>query len=146
PETPLQTLPCTRWLTMASLQCLLRDVSRNFGPKHVWLTEYAYKTDPPDRYRGVSPALQARYLSEAARRAYQAPRVDRFLHRARGGQAVLLFVHAPARRGQPARRRDDSLGTGAPALRSAALPAAALVSGQVATGRQHGGDRPCRLF
>jgi hypothetical protein len=61
---------------MASLQCLLREVSRNFGPKHVWLTEYAYKTDPPDRYRGVSPALQARYLAEAARRVYQAPRVD----------------------------------------------------------------------
>src|SRR2546423_8912772 len=76
PETPLQTLPCTRWLTMASLQCLLRDVTRNFGPKHVWLTEYAYKTNPPDRYRGVTPALQARYLAEAARRVYQAPRVD----------------------------------------------------------------------
>jgi len=76
PETPLQTLPCTRWLTMASLQCLLRDVTRNFGPKHVWLTEYAYKTNPPDRYRGVAPALQARYLGEAARRVYQAPRVD----------------------------------------------------------------------
>jgi hypothetical protein len=76
PETPLQTLPCTQWLTMASLQCLLRDVSRNFGPKHVWLTEYAYKTNPPDRYRGVSPALQARYLAEAARRVYRAPRVD----------------------------------------------------------------------
>jgi hypothetical protein len=76
PETPLQTLPCTRWLTMASLQCLLGDVSRNFGPKHVWLTEYAYKTNPPDRYRGVTPALQARYLGEAARRVYQAPRVD----------------------------------------------------------------------
>jgi len=76
PETPLQTLPCTRWLTMASLQCLLRNVTQNFGPKHVWLTEYAYKTNPPDRYRGVSPALQARYLAEAARRVYQAPRVD----------------------------------------------------------------------
>jgi hypothetical protein len=76
PETPLQTLPCTRWLTMASLQCLLKNVTQNFGPKHVWLTEYAYKTNPPDRYRGVSPALQARYLAEAARRVYQAPRVD----------------------------------------------------------------------
>jgi hypothetical protein len=76
PETPLQTLPCTRWLTMASLQCLLEGVSKNFGPKHVWLTEYGYKTNPPDRYRGVSPALQARYLAEAARRVYQAPRVD----------------------------------------------------------------------
>ena len=38
--------PCTRWLTMASLQCLLRDVTKNFGPKHIWLTEYAYKTNP----------------------------------------------------------------------------------------------------
>jgi hypothetical protein len=76
PETPLQTLPCTQWLTMASLQCLLKEVSRNFGPKHIWLTEYAYKTNPPDRRRGVSPALQARYLAEANRRVYQAPRVD----------------------------------------------------------------------
>jgi hypothetical protein len=61
---------------MASLQCLLTDVTRNFGPKHVWLTEYAYKTNPPDRFRGVAPDLQARYLAEAARRVYQAPRVD----------------------------------------------------------------------
>ena len=76
PETPLQTLPCTRWLTMASLQCLLRNVAQNFGPKHVWLTEYAYKTNPPDPTRGVAPALQARYLAEANRRVYQAPRVD----------------------------------------------------------------------
>src|SRR5438874_641876 len=76
PETPLQTLPCTRWLTMASLQCLLRNVTQNFGPKHVWLTEYAYKTNPPDRYRGVPFALQARFVGEAARRVYQAPRVD----------------------------------------------------------------------
>jgi hypothetical protein len=76
PETPLQTLPCTQWLTMASLQCLRVTVMRDFGPKHIWLTEYAYKTNPPDRYRGVAPALQARYLAEAARRVYQAPRVD----------------------------------------------------------------------
>jgi hypothetical protein len=76
PERPLQTLPCTRWLTMASLQCLLREVARNFGRKHVWLTEYAYKTNPPDRFRGVPFSTQALYLAEAARRVYQAPRVD----------------------------------------------------------------------
>jgi hypothetical protein len=76
PEKPLQTLPCTRWLTMASLQCVIKDVAQNFGPKHVWLTEYAYKTNPPDGWRGVPLALQARYLAEAARRVYQAPRVD----------------------------------------------------------------------
>ncbi|TMM29290.1 MAG: hypothetical protein E6F93_10375 [Actinobacteria bacterium] len=42
----------------------------------MWLTEYAYKTNPPDRYRGVPFALQARFVGEAARRVYQAPRVD----------------------------------------------------------------------
>ena len=76
PEMPLQTLRCSQWLTMASLHCLLKEVARNFGGKHIWLTEYAYKTNPPDRSRGVSPALQARYLAEANRRVYQAPRVD----------------------------------------------------------------------
>jgi hypothetical protein len=61
---------------MASLHCLLREVTRDFGEKHIWLTEYAYKTNPPDRFFGVSPSLQARYLAEANRRVYQAPRVD----------------------------------------------------------------------
>ena len=75
-ESPSQTLPCSRWLTMANLQCLLREVRRNFGPKHIWLTEYGYKTNPPDRARGVTPALQARYLAEAARRVFYAPQVD----------------------------------------------------------------------
>jgi hypothetical protein len=48
------------------------------------LTEYGYQTNPPDRVFGVSPALQARYLGEAALRVYRAPRVDmliRFLVR-----------------------------------------------------------------
>jgi hypothetical protein len=76
-EAPLQRLPCSRWLTMANLQCLVREVRRDFGGgKRIWLTEYAYKTNPPDRSRGVSPALQARYMGDAALRAYRAPRVD----------------------------------------------------------------------
>jgi hypothetical protein len=71
---------CTRWYTMSNLQCLLREVQRNFGPKRIWLTEFAYKTNPPDRYNGVSPALQARYTAESARRVYLAPRVDLLIH------------------------------------------------------------------
>jgi hypothetical protein len=75
-ESPLQVLPCGQILTMANLQCLVADVKRNFGPKRIWLTEYAYKTNPPDRWRGVSPALQARYIGESALRVYKASRVD----------------------------------------------------------------------
>jgi hypothetical protein len=37
----------------------------------VWLTEYGYQTNPPDRILGVSPALQALYTDEAALRVYR---------------------------------------------------------------------------
>jgi hypothetical protein len=66
--------PCSG-LTLASLERLLDEVARAFGPKPVWLTEYGYQTDPPDRALGVSQMLQARYVAEAARRTYLAPRV-----------------------------------------------------------------------
>jgi hypothetical protein len=63
-------------LTMATLDRLVTEVDRNFGPKRIWLTEYGYQTNPPDRLLGVSKSLQARYLAEASLRAYVTPRVD----------------------------------------------------------------------
>jgi hypothetical protein len=65
---------CTT-ITMATLPRLLASVTSAFGPKPIWLSEYGYQTDPPDPYLGVSPALQAIYIGEAALRAYLAPRV-----------------------------------------------------------------------
>jgi hypothetical protein len=71
---------CTT-ITMATLPRLLTDVQRAFGPHmRIWLTEYGYQTNPPDRMLGVSYAAQARYTSEAALRAYEAPRVDVLIH------------------------------------------------------------------
>jgi hypothetical protein len=68
-------------VTMASLERLLREVSRAFGSKkRIWLTEYGYQTNPPDRALGVSNALQARYLGEAAWRAFKARNVDMLIH------------------------------------------------------------------
>jgi len=77
-ETPLSggCTHCTT-LTMATLPTLIADVTKAFGSKtRIWLTEYGYQTDPPDRFLGVSPAKQALYMSEAAMRAYVTPRVD----------------------------------------------------------------------
>ncbi|HEX6700640.1 MAG TPA: hypothetical protein VF101_07915 [Gaiellaceae bacterium] len=73
---------CTRCrtFTMANLPTLLADVQRYFPGKRVWLTEYGYQTNPPDRFLGVSLALQARYLADAALRAYLAPRVDMLIN------------------------------------------------------------------
>ena len=67
-------------LTMATLPKLLAEVKAAFGPARIWLTEYGYQTRPPDRLLGVPPAVQARYLADAALRAYLAPRVDVLIH------------------------------------------------------------------
>ena len=63
-------------VTMATLERLLREVGKAFPRARIWLTEYGYQTSPPDRVLGVSPALQARYLADALRRAHAAPKVD----------------------------------------------------------------------
>jgi len=67
-------------LTMATLGRLVTLVERDFGRARIWLTEYGYQTNPPDRFLGVSPLLQARYVGEAALQAYRAPRVDMLIH------------------------------------------------------------------
>jgi hypothetical protein len=71
---------CTT-ITMATLPRLISNVQRAFGTRtRIWLTEYGYQTNPPDRLLGVSYATQARYDSEAALRTYLAPRVDLLIH------------------------------------------------------------------
>ena len=67
-------------ITMATLGKLVTEVRRNFGNKRIWLTEFGYQTNPPDRLLGVSPSLQARYLSEAAHKAWLTPYVDMLIH------------------------------------------------------------------
>ncbi len=63
-------------VTMATIDRLVREVGKAFGRKRIWLTEYGNQTNPPDRHLGVSAALQARYLADAAHRAYATPYVD----------------------------------------------------------------------
>jgi hypothetical protein len=80
PSSPAETPfagGCARCLTitMATLERLISTVTRAFGQKRIWLTEYGYQTRPPDPF-GVSPARQAAYIGQAALRAYEAPRVD----------------------------------------------------------------------
>ena len=80
-ETPL-TGGCKRCttITMATIAKLVGLVTRNFPRARIWLTEYGYQTNPPDRLLGISPALQARYLGEGAYVAYRTARVDLLIH------------------------------------------------------------------
>ena len=71
---------CTE-ITMATLPKLISEVKRNFGTRtRIWLTEYGYNSKPPSKWLGVSNALQARYVGEAALRAYLSTRVDLLIH------------------------------------------------------------------
>jgi hypothetical protein len=63
-------------ITMATLEKLLKETQKAWPGKRIWLTEYGYQTNPPDRDLGVSWQLQARYVGEAALRVYRAQRVD----------------------------------------------------------------------
>jgi hypothetical protein len=80
-ETPLRggCKRCTT-ITMATLSRLETLVARNFPRARIWLTEYAYQSNPPDRLLGVTTARQARYLGEGSYAGYHAARVDLLIH------------------------------------------------------------------
>ena len=81
-ETPFHS-PCAHCtvMTMANLPQIRADVTRYFGSRTpLWLTEYGYQTNPPDRLLGVSWMLQATYMAEAALRVWQEPGVTVLIH------------------------------------------------------------------
>jgi hypothetical protein len=63
-------------ITLANINVLLASISRLYGPRHLWITEYGYQTKPPDDVFGVSWTAQARYLTQAFAIARQNPRID----------------------------------------------------------------------
>ena len=66
-------------ITLANIDRLVREVTRLYGRKRIWITEYGYETNPPDLAFGVSWARQAEYLTQAFRIARVHPRIDLML-------------------------------------------------------------------
>jgi hypothetical protein len=66
-------------ITLGNLNVLVREVTRLYGNKRIWITEYGYQTNPPDRIIGVSWRNQARYMTQAYGIAKRHPRIDMFL-------------------------------------------------------------------
>ena len=77
-ETPT-TRPASTAITLANIDVLARELSLLWGPKRIWITEYGYQTNPPDRIFGVSYARQAEYLRQAFTLARRHPRIDMML-------------------------------------------------------------------
>jgi len=69
-----------RRIQLGNIGLLLSEISRFYGPKHLWITEYGYQTNPPDHtILGVSWAKQAAYLKQAYAIAEKNPRIDMLL-------------------------------------------------------------------
>ena len=63
-------------VTLGNFGDLVKELTRLYGQKRIWITEYGYQTRPPNRYFGVSWRNQAKYLVEAYSVARRNPRVD----------------------------------------------------------------------
>ena len=72
-------LPMNPVVQLGNINALLKLVSQFYGPKHLWITEYGYQTNPPDKAFGVSWAKQAAYLTQSYAIARKNPRIDMLL-------------------------------------------------------------------
>jgi hypothetical protein len=68
--------PTQHAVLLGNIGALLTKLTQLWGPKHLWITEYAYQT----RTRtGVSPTKQAAYMRQAFALARANPRIDMML-------------------------------------------------------------------
>jgi hypothetical protein len=75
-ERPSKRPPATTAVTLGNIGDMIKDLTRLYGRKPLWITEYGYQTRPPDPFFGVSWKLQARYLAQAFALARRNPRID----------------------------------------------------------------------
>jgi hypothetical protein len=66
-------------ITLGNINLLIKEVTRLYGNKRIWITEYGYQTNPPDKIFGVTLRNQASYLTQAYGIAKRNPRIDMFL-------------------------------------------------------------------
>ena len=139
-------------ISMANLGRLSRQVQHYLGHKPIWLTEYGYQTNPPDRLRRrAEPAGDVRRRGGDARvpalrrvaadpvpaqgRAAARPLPDGPLHGARDAEAGVLRVPLPARAGQAQRHAHGAVGADPSRKGLAHVPDGGLERRQVALGR-----------
>ena len=72
--------PAEHAVVLGNIGVLLAKLKQLWGPKHLWLTEYGYQTNPPDHsVFGVTWTRQAAYMLRAYGLARANPRIDMLL-------------------------------------------------------------------
>ena len=76
-ETPTTRPPAGQHaVELGNIDVLTKELTRLYGPKRLWITEYGFQTNPPDTFFGVSWAKQAAYVSQSFAIARKNPRID----------------------------------------------------------------------
>jgi hypothetical protein len=78
-ETPVMKPTASTAVTFGNINTLAAEVTRLYGPLPIWIDEYGYQTNPPDHDLGVSPANQARFLTQAVAIARHNSRISMLL-------------------------------------------------------------------
>jgi len=69
-----------RRVQLGNIGVLVKLLTRLYGPKHLWITEYGYQTNPPDHtVFGTSWKKQSLYMKQAYALARKNPRIDMML-------------------------------------------------------------------
>ena len=66
-------------VTLANIGDMTKLLSKLYGNKKLWITEYGYQTKPPDKAFGVTWVKQAQYLTKAYAIARKNPRITMML-------------------------------------------------------------------
>ena len=75
-ERPTTVPRSKKSITLANIGVLIKQLTRLYGRKRLWITEYGYQTRPPDRQFGVRYASQAKYVHQAFKVARRTRRID----------------------------------------------------------------------
>jgi len=78
-ETPTSKGNAGTSITLGNIQTLIDQVTKYYGNKPIWITEYGWQTKPPDPYAGVSWSKQSSYLTQAFAIARKNPRIQLML-------------------------------------------------------------------
>jgi len=78
-ESPTTKPKARTSVTLGNIGDLTKLLTRLYGNKKLWITEYGYQTRPPDKAFGVSWVKQAQYLTKAYAVARKNPRITMML-------------------------------------------------------------------
>jgi hypothetical protein len=78
-QTPLSKPNSATAISLGNIQTLIDQVTKFYGQKPIWITEYGWQTNPPDKFFGVSWSKQSSYLTQAFAIARKNPRIQLML-------------------------------------------------------------------